>query len=246
MKKIFLHMTITLIALALLACTKQRQGTPEARVSLIAGSAEIEQQGTRRPLAVGELIHPGDLVITGAQSAVVLDLGKGFADIEIQEKAVYALDSLEGPSRGCTIQQGNIWVRVKERLTKGEEFVVKSRTTVASVRGTKFYTFTIGSIQGTCMCQGVADMNIPLHGFHREHRQDHIIVSRGGTTAILSPSELAAVMPLDDAHHHSSIDGSPLGKKNTLAPEKAQQLMRLFEDRLAAAGAKEREKPPSQ
>lgn len=232
-------LSLIILAITVFACTRQRQAVPEARVMMLVGTAEIEQEGIRRPLVKDDQVHAGDLIHTGPRSAVIINLGAGLADIEIQEKAHFALDALDGPSRGCTIQEGNLWVRVNQKLGKDEEFVVKSKTAVASVRGTKFYTFALGDIQGTCMCEGSADLIVPSQRFQHRHNRDHLVFTRGDRTIVLAQSELSFMPAGDDAHRHSTLDASPLGKKqNDMTPDQAKKLMALIEQRFAAASAK--------
>ncbi len=106
---------------------------------------------------------------------------------------------------------------------------VRTKTSVASVRGTKFYTFNMGESFGTCMCQGSADYKAAEHEFHQTQNQDHMIFTRGNKTIILTPEDLKPIIGGKITHNHSALTNSPLGEKASMTPAQLGKLMTLIE-----------------
>ena len=190
-------------------CVKEKAAI-SGEVKLVVGEARRIRDGHTKILAVRDDIREGDIIVTGDKSTVIASLGDGFADMEIQPDSMLQFSGLVEGKRELEIKSGNLWLRVNKKLLRGDEFTVKSKTTVAAVRGTKFYTFQAGDITGTCFCRGSVDFGVK-GAESRVHQQDYLVLIRGGRKITLTPDDLRFMLKGKDPHRHSVLDNSPLG-----------------------------------
>jgi hypothetical protein len=185
---------------------------------------------------VGDRFGVGEVVRTASQSVLIVSIGDGEADLEIQQNAVFSISSLEGRSGDLALRRGNLWLRLNRKLSKGDQFSLHSPTSVASVRGTKFFTFKIGVYYGTCMCQGSADYESTAgEKFSGKQEQDYLIVSDGKRTVVVSHDDLKPLAIKDDFHQHSMMDNSPLGRRVVMTPVQFKTLLGIIENKFKKA-----------
>lgn len=115
-------------------------------VSLLEGNATAARAGQgAQPLAVGAVLHEGDVVETGLggraeisfASGTLLRIGEG-SRVELREAP---------PSGGAfraRLLLGNLWAKV-HKLVAGEHFEVETENAVAGVRGTEFRVEAAGA-----------------------------------------------------------------------------------------------------
>ncbi|HUU55382.1 MAG TPA: FecR domain-containing protein [Armatimonadota bacterium] len=119
-----------------------------AVVDAIVGEAEVRVhgEGDPAPLEVGKLVRAGDIVQTGADSSVELRWVRWAGGMRIRigpstrfavTRAVVNRSSEEKESR-VRVEEGTIWIRLREALTGKSKFEVETPTAVAAVRGTVF------------------------------------------------------------------------------------------------------------
>ena len=211
--------SILMITILTAGCGKQAGIAQSARVKMLVGTARVEHGGANAPLAVGDTFGVGDIVRTGPASVLVATIGDDDSDMEIQENAVFSISDLSGRSGDLELKQGNLWLRLNRKLVKGEHFSLHSPTAVASIRGTKFYTFKIGDYYGTCMCQGSGQYeSISGEKFSERQEQDYLIASNGKKTVIVTHEDLKPLAIKGDFHRHSALGNSPLGAKVAMTP----------------------------
>lgn len=133
------HIIITLIALPLLfGVTLRAQGQGAYRVEMVVGDVKIISGSATRAAKVEETLGGTETIVTGKGSMADISLGdRGM--LSIQENSRVSLLSAKKGSDDADLDlsSGNILVMLS-KLVKGETFDVKTRTQVASVRGTSF------------------------------------------------------------------------------------------------------------
>ena len=108
-----------------------------ARVSSLSNSAEYYPEGDpldRRFLKIGTVLRPGDHVITGEDSNVILS----FEDMSTLMVKAESEVVLEMPPKGPSaigLVFGKIWVNFK-RMVNGEDLDVRMTDTVTGIKGT--------------------------------------------------------------------------------------------------------------
>ncbi|MBE7440404.1 MAG: FecR domain-containing protein [Spirochaetales bacterium] len=217
---------ILFVALALSGC---KDSGREVKIAEIRGKVELIRNGEARSLSKEEKLRPHDTLRTGEESAVVILLPGG-AQAELQSHAELTLSELSLPDRSLTLHKGNHWLSIPS-LPQGQSFQLVTPTTVAAVRGTKFYTFQMGDITGTCHCEGAIDFQVRGTDYQSRHEKDFIVVTRAGKTALITPAEIQAAVGVVQ-HHHAERDGSPLGPRDDLTAEQRQKMMDLIRSKL--------------
>ena len=117
-------------------------GDPLGTIKALKGSAEIVKGKSKTPLKKGDAVKDGDLVATGKKSALV---------IQLNDKSVIKLGSRSRlrikPPRsqsGLELVLGEMFSRVRKAATDKDgpkgTFKVRTKSAVAGVRGTEFYT----------------------------------------------------------------------------------------------------------
>ncbi|MFB3879716.1 MAG: FecR domain-containing protein [Armatimonadota bacterium] len=117
-----------------------------AVVDTLEGDTSLLRQEKPQTLKLGQLVHAGDVIRTGADSSVELRWARWAGGTRIKlgadtkftvKRAVTNRSSGEEESR-LRVDQGSIWVRLRKALTGKSKFEVETPTAVAAVRGTVF------------------------------------------------------------------------------------------------------------
>lgn len=142
------HLSILLILGALLSfCGKKTgqapgQTTLKAAITFINGQVELERSGTREPAAVGAVLAPTDVVITGAGASAEMMM-KGFGIVKIgADSRIRVISLVEGGSGSTAeikLERGDLASFIKKKQT-GDNYSVVTPTAIAGVRGTSFLT----------------------------------------------------------------------------------------------------------
>jgi hypothetical protein len=161
-----MHATLRLLAAALLlpvvASAKAPPG-PAAKLFYASGAVTVESRGGVHPGKTGEALESGDAVATDARATAVVELADG-SRLKLRESGRLVL-TLPGPRDGATevfLSLGSVFAKVTKRLPGGE-FRVRTKTAVAAVRGTEFFT-AFGREQGAardlwlCVHEGAVEV----------------------------------------------------------------------------------------
>jgi len=219
---------VILLSLLALSCGCGKGGS-DLKIVQVRGKVELIRNGEAQGLSAEEKLKPHDTLRTGDESAVVILLPGG-AQAELQSNAELTLSELSLPDRSLTLHKGNNWLSIPS-LPDGQSFQLVTPTSVASVRGTKFYSFQMGDISGTCHCEGSIDFLVRGTDYQQRHDKDFMVVTRAGKTALITPTEIMAAVGVVQ-HHHAQAPGSPLGPADDLTPEQKQKMMELFRSKL--------------
>lgn len=189
-------------------------------VRTLQGSAELEHGGTRKPLKVGDAFESGDTIHTGPDGIVVVAIRGSLAQAEIQPNASFQVNA-NNASTEVNLNRGNAWLAVTKSSAK-EEFLVRTPTTIAGVRGTKFYTAQFEDIVAVCHCEG--DVEFSSSGSYKAvHHTDTLVFTRkDGKTVTLTAADVPDLSP---SHNHSLLDNSPLGRRDEMSEERKKKIL---------------------
>ncbi len=202
------------------------------------GSVTVERGEESLALKKDMPLLEGDIVKTGADGLMLAKMMGGDVDLELQKNAVFHVASIRGEKKVLRLKEGNLWLRVN-KMQRNHTFNLHTPTTIAGVRGTKFYTFDFKdpqgrSIHGTCHCEGEVDYQVPGNEYHELHKEDYTTFTRDGKTIVVYPEEMEAAAPGMAEHQHSHLKDSHLGPaEEELTPEQAAALMALLEKKFA-------------
>ena len=214
-------------------CNKKESAEITGAVTFVVGKAELHTPAVKKTVKVGDSFSQGDMIKTGKDGVVVATIGQDDAIIEIQNDSEFKVAEYSDKNKNLDLQKGNLWLKVK-KLNKGANFSLKSATSVAAVRGTKFFTFQLGDIFGTCVCEGQVEMDLknPVKNKEKEQNRDYLIISRGNKTVILKPEDLKFMGTVGKDHQHSMLDNSPVGKKAQFTPEAMKKFAEFLNSKL--------------
>ena len=156
MKQIFAIFIITIAVLS--GCAKKGNAPVSAKISALAG--EVTVNGVKIS-ATGKEIVFGDRIVTG---------DKSFCMIVINEKNIFKLGAktslvyqISDSSNVLLIETGWFAGISRKIFTANKEYLVKSPTTVASIRGTSFCA-KVENPENTyfCVCNGSIELKDSL------------------------------------------------------------------------------------
>jgi len=140
------EMSATLGVLASLAvflaapAASAKTAEPPAKLAFASGDVTVESKGSGRLAQTGEPLADGDAVSTAEKATAVVELADG-SRLKLRGSSRLTL-TLPGPRETTTevlLSLGSVFAKVTKRLP-GAEFRVRTRTAVAAVRGTEFFT----------------------------------------------------------------------------------------------------------
>ncbi len=233
---LFLFAAVIGITGAAISCKSEKKVA--ATIKFIKGKANIFIDKTELPAKLGQKLSAGNIIQTEENSIVILEFAEQSANIELQANASLEIKDYSEKSRDLFLKKGSAWVYVN-KLKKGGVFNLHTPTSTAGVRGTKFYTFTMGDeIYGTCHCEGTIDYHAETSDFRQKNEEDYIVFTRGSVSAIVTQEDIESAGIVHSGHNHSMLSDSPLGNQYSLTPEEEVVMMNLVETKLAQAMSK--------
>jgi hypothetical protein len=129
------------------------------------GDVTLRSGSQARDASIGDSLGPGDVVITGAHSLAVLDVGNS-TTLKLRENTTLSLDSI-GEQTAVTLTAGGVFTTIVRKLSGN--FSVRTSSAVAGVRGTEFfvaYGRTIDQLPDVWLCvnQGTVEVALPQTG----------------------------------------------------------------------------------
>jgi len=214
-------------------CGKETPQT-DGSITYLKGTAvieHIEADGSKKTIAAktGEKVFVGDTVVTADASIAVFEVNGAQMEIQQNTRFVY---SKGGTEKEVYLQGGNVWTSVS-KLEANHKFTLRTPTTVAGVRGTKFFTFTDGKNTGACHCEGKVSTKNSTTGKEEVNDADYLMYYRGAKSIKVTVDEIKK-LGIPAGHNHSDMDNSTIGKKNNLAPAQLAQLAAYVDKKFAA------------
>lgn len=117
-----------------------------ATISSYKGSVYVKKSGGEKKISAfkGMRLKKGDTIITGKKSSATLDIDSD-KEVTVGDNTQLSITELSkeiaknSSKSSFTLQAGKVWANVKTKLNKDSKFQIKTSTTIAGVRGTKFY-----------------------------------------------------------------------------------------------------------
>lgn len=207
-------------------CSKPPENKQSVSAIFIKGKAAVISSAGEHPLKKGDVLNSGDVISTGEKSAVIIETGSISGQLEIQSNSKLKVEStLKGYE--FFLEAGNVWISVN-KLSKDQEFKLKTPTTVAGVRGTKFYTFNQGEMTGTCHCEGQIEYSNNMSHKSEVNSGDYLVIHKGDKSITVKEEDFKKAGIKFYGHNHSEMDDSSLGPKNGMTEEEHSKVRQLI------------------
>lgn len=229
----FLRLSASACLLFAVACA-EKAPTTDGVIAAVKGSAvieHIEADGTKKNRAARatEKVFATDAIVTAADSNVIFEVDGARMEIQSNTRFVY---ERSGNDKQVYVQNGNVWTEVS-KIEGDRRFALRTPTTLAGVRGTKFFTFTDGTNTGTCHCEGKIAFKNLVSGKEEENDRDYIMYYREKKAVKVTVDELKK-LGLPIGHNHSELDKGSIGKKNNLSPAQLKKMQDYVDKKFAA------------
>lgn len=131
------------------AVTEARATTrPEAVVISVRGAAEYGKEGALRPLAVGDRLRADDLVRTGREGRVELQIGEDESRLTVPDFSTVQVGELSRSMHGFRLAKGRLGVSYGPSEGRVIRIEGPDGASVAESRGAKFTMLSNGSVVG--------------------------------------------------------------------------------------------------
>jgi ferric-dicitrate binding protein FerR (iron transport regulator) len=138
MKTMKIGVIALLALLAFMADSRDVRGEGAYRFAMVLGDVKVTVKGASHRPAVGETLAGGEIIVTGANAMADIAMGgKGYMRIQEKSTITVRVSRKSGDDSDMDMPGGNVML-IMSKITKGNDYEVKTRTQVASVRGTIF------------------------------------------------------------------------------------------------------------
>ncbi|MBP7737379.1 MAG: FecR domain-containing protein [Spirochaetes bacterium] len=243
MKKVFIMPVLMAVAISVTTCKKADQEMVTVQFSV--GNAKILSAGGEKAAAAGAVISYNDSIVTGAASFVDLNFGtRGVIRIvENSTVKMAALKTADGADQAqFDLDKGKILV-VMAKLSKEAGFTVKTRTTIAAIRGTSFMVVSdpkdsrVYVLKGKILVQLVKEGKLAGTVEKMLEANKKVIVSEDLVDQIVAGKkdlEVAALTPKETADIKKELKDIKAGEK--LDAEAKKELTEMTSDSDSKAG----------
>ena len=181
-RRILLLFILLLIAQALSA---------RSRISWLEGRVTVTREGRESAAAIDDDVFEGDLITTGADSLVIIELNDGDESrgtLKLRADTSLVLESTDGEAT-VELLRGGLFSRIR-RLASGRSrnYQVRTPNAVAAVRGTEFFVAFGRQVEAEydvwlCVNEGAVEVALEDSG-------DSVLVNEGEGINILAGSRI--------------------------------------------------------
>lgn len=177
---------VVLMAFLINSCKPQNKALPTV-IIFAQGDVTVIQNDVNKPASIGTNVKPDDIIATGNQSIAVVQIAdRAIAHIGSNSRVV--VQSLLDTSVTLYLEKGEVISKV-ERLQKGQEYSVKARSVVASVRGTQFLVKADEKIGKVAVHTGSVSVKPIIEAEEVEVAEIKETIVEGGKEAIVTVEE---------------------------------------------------------
>jgi hypothetical protein len=234
MNKLLISIKFWILIFAV-SCKPAEKITNAGVVVFKKGDVYVETNGKKADLQIGMKIYEKDTIITANKGVAILSIYDGRLKVEVQPNARLTLDVVFSKEKKLSLAKGNAWLDVSP-LPGGETISLHTPATVAAVRGTRFFTFRMGEMWGTCHCEGAIDFSNKSGSYEGIHHKHYATFTdkQGRTIVITEEDGKQANLTAFEVHKHSLLDDSAVGPKAVSMSEAEQKIMgRLIANKFA-------------
>jgi hypothetical protein len=229
-----MKITTLLIPLLIVVACKKAPPVTDGVITQVKGNATVEHidaDGSKKTKAArpGEKVFIGDTIVTGDATTLVFEVSGAQMEIQKNSRFVYERG---GEDKVMYLQSGNAWTSVN-KMGERSKFSFRTPTTVAGVRGTKFFTFIEGGMTGTCHCEGKISYKNTVSGKEEVNDGDYLMFYQGQKAVKVTLEDIKK-LGIPANHNHSELDTGSMGKKNNLTPAQYTKMQNLVAQRFAA------------
>jgi hypothetical protein len=143
---------ITVIISGFSACSK-KQINENAVVTFVLGDVTIRRGADMLKAGVREILKDGDIVTTGEKSFMVVQMGNRLMFRVEAESKMEIKSIIEFGKNELDLSKGLVLSKLS-KLQKGEQYLIKTPTAVASVRGTVFSAEFNNGVSNVAVTEG--------------------------------------------------------------------------------------------
>ncbi|MFO8064206.1 MAG: FecR family protein [Spirochaetota bacterium] len=182
---------LILVVLLLAAATAPAVGQEFGRIAYLEGSVTMYQQGEERFADIGAEVYPGDLLRTGGDGYLELEIKPGPTTVKVAEDTALYVERRDSHGRretGFRLLRGNLDFVVK-RLAGDEAVSVDAQSASMGVRGTEF---AVRTSPDDSVAVGVSDGSVEVTGEGATVRADSGVVVESIQQGELSSQEVGS------------------------------------------------------
>ncbi len=167
MKKFALLAVIALMAIGF-SCKKETKVKKEGIINFVTGTATINDKGKKTDAKVGDTVVAGMKVETGPKSYVDIYFDQNA--IRILENSVVEINVLEfNPASSSDqtrlfVHNGKVFSNITQKLSKDDSYEIRTPTSTAGVRGTKFLVSEEKGKSNVACLDGVVKVKSEIEG----------------------------------------------------------------------------------
>ena len=205
-----LILALCMIVITLSSCSKKKVGAT-AIVIMTNGTVEkISSQKNIVPLRLKDALVKGDIIKTGPESFVVIQIGDDIL-ARIQPDSTVEVKSLfEQENTEIFLEKGQI-ISVVKKFSKENNYNIKTPTALAAVRGTEY---SISFYKGRSVL-AVKEGKVQLSSLESKEKSKELMVETGNTVIISADMAKRPIndfesLEIDKMKNFASITGDDL------------------------------------
>lgn len=161
-KKIICAGIMSVIIAGFSACSK-KQISENAVVTFVLGDATIQRGADTLKAEVREVLKNGDIISTGEKSYMVVQMGNRLM-FRVESESKLEIKSItEFGKNEYNLSKGIVLSKLS-KLKKDEQYLIRTPTTVASVRGTVFSTEFNNGLTNVAVAEGKVSVKLLASG----------------------------------------------------------------------------------
>ncbi|MFH0975596.1 MAG: FecR family protein [Spirochaetota bacterium] len=152
-KQVMSFAVITAAMLIAFSGCGKKEANEKAVVTFVLGEVTIQRKSDIRKAEVRDVLTDGDIVVTGEKSYIVVQMGDALV-FRVEAESKMEIGSItEYGKNELNLTEGLVLSKLA-KLKKGEQYIIKTPTATASVRGTVFFTEYNNSVAKVAVAEG--------------------------------------------------------------------------------------------
>lgn len=134
------------------------------KAMIVKGDVKFVSKGNEKPLLKGQSLLDGDRVVTQASSLALIRLKDG-SHLKLGSDSEVVIQPPR--SKGVRLEKGSLFAKVRKSMEKKQQqqFKVRTKSAVAGVRGTEFFTSYGTKEDDVWLCVNEGSVEVTSKGF---------------------------------------------------------------------------------